>query len=479
MIILQILVITFYILKSLDFVYLFQIKEYRLDRILSFFKEENLFKLLYQRIPRLPAKSLRNFFIVQGIAFNTVPLYLLLQNLNWFLTVLILILTPFLALLTMLLGIVLTEIPVQIYRKILITKAKQKVKDSKTIFIGITGSYGKTSVKEFLYQILSQQFKASKTEKNINSDIGIAISVLKNLKKDTQFFIVEIGAYKKGEIKSVCEIIRPKYAILTGIGNQHLALFGSKRNLIEAKTELLQAVSKDGIVYINKDIQRVEEIAKKTSAKKIYFSTRQKADIFLKSYKEENNMTKSEIILNDVSWIIETHLLGIHNLQNLLPCIAIASDLGIEKEKIIKAINDLNPIKGRLSLEKGPNDSTILDDSYNSNVEGFLASIEVTNSMEQRNKIIISRGLIELGSEKKSSYQRIVDKLHKTNLNLLTTDELFKRFDSNNHVLTFNSEAKLLDYLLKISDKETLVLIEGRFESRTLSMILANSQHLH
>lgn len=464
-----------FVVKSLDFLYLFQTKEYRLDRILSFFKEKNIFNIVYLRKIRIPGISLRNILITQGIIFNILPLYIFLRNLNSIVLTIFFILMPVIALLTMFLGMLLSEIPVQIYRKILIIKATQKVRDSKAVFIGITGSFGKTSTKEFLFQILAQKYKVEKTEKNINSDIGIAISVLKNLKKDTEFFITEIGAYKKGEIKSACEIIKPKYGILTGIGNQHLSLFGSKKKLSEAKSELLQALAKEGKVYVNKDIERVEEICKKTKAKKFFFSSKQKADISLKSYKLENNLTKAEIIFNDVPWVIKTRLLGLHNLDNLLPCIALANDLGVEKDKIIKAVRTLRPVIGRLSQEKGPNSSTILNDSYNSNVEGFLAAIEVVNQLQYRKKIIISRGLIELAVEKKSSYQKIVYRLAQNNLTLLTTDELFKKFDSNNLVIVFRNEDRLVDYLMKMVNKDSLIVSEGRFEAKTINALITNN----
>src|SRR3989344_501533 len=199
--ILTILGIFIFTLKSLDLLYLFQTKEYRLDRILSFFREENILKILYFRMIRMPAITIRNLLIAQGIFFNIIPLYLLLKPLSSTLVLAFLIFSPILALLTMLLGTLLSEIPVQIYRRLIIFRARQMVKSSNAVFIGITGSYGKTSTKEFLYQILSQKFKVAKTEKNYNSDIGVSLSILKYLKPETEYFIVELEAYKIGEIK--------------------------------------------------------------------------------------------------------------------------------------------------------------------------------------------------------------------------------------------------------------------------------------
>ena len=402
---------------------------------------------------RMPAITIRNLLIAQGIFFNIIPLYLLLKPLSSTLVLAFLIFSPILALLTMLLGTLLSEIPVQIYRRLIIFRARQMVRSSNAVFIGITGSYGKTSTKEFLYQILSQKFKVAKTQENYNSEIGVALSIIKNLKSDTQYFITELGAYKKGEIKAICDIIHPKYAVLTGIGNQHLNLFGSRQNLIETKLELFESLPTDGIAYIHKDVKDLRYFSEKIQAKKEYFS------------------------LDKMPFEIKTNLPGKHNLQNLLPCIALASHLDVDKSLILETVKTLKPIPGRLSQKKGPNESAILDDSYSSNVEGFIAAIDTAGQMNFSKKLIISRGLIELGEEKSASYQRIVGHINASNLRLLTTDELFKKLDTKNKVVAFQSENKLLDYIKEKADRDTLIVIEGRFEPKTLDRLLANSHH--
>src|SRR3989344_1546848 len=417
-----------YFLKSFDFIYIFQTKEYRLDRIINLLKEENLFELLYFRKIKMPAISLRNLLITQ---------------------IIFLILTPIIAFFTMLLGIVISEIPVQIYRKKIINQAKNKVRESEATFIGITGSYGKTSTKEFLYQILSQKFKVAKTNANYNSEVGVALSILGNLNSDTEYFIAELGAYKKGEIKAACEIIHPGYGILTGIGNQHLSLFGSKENLMEAKAELLESLPKDGIAYINKDVKDWKYFSEKTKATKVFYS------------------------VDSPPFEIKTNLPGKHNIQNLLPCITLAMHLGITKKQVQSVLKNLKPVSGRLSLEKGINGSTILNDSYNSNLDGFISAIDTANRMSFSKKLILSRGIIELGDEKNSSYRKIIEELNRSDLTLLTTDNLFKSLDTKNKVMNFSKESKMLDFIKQKTDKNTLILIEGRFEPKTLEALLS------
>ncbi|OGK26171.1 hypothetical protein A2954_04250 [Candidatus Roizmanbacteria bacterium RIFCSPLOWO2_01_FULL_37_12] len=444
--------LTVYLLKSLDFIYLFQTKEYRVDRIMSFLNEENFLSLLYFRKIRMPGISLRNLLITQIIFLNSLLFTFFLLNQSQLNLLIFLLLTPPTAFLTMLLGVFISEIPVQIYRKKIIQQAKIKVAASDTVFIGITGSYGKTSTKEFLYQILSQKYKVAKTDKNNNSEIGVAISILKNLKPDTEYFIAELGAYRKGEIKATRELIHPKYGILTGIGNQHLGLFGSKENLLQAKAELLESLAKEGIAYINKDIKEWKYFADKTRVKKVFYS------------------------IKNLPFEIKTNLPGKHNLQNLLPCIALASHLGITKEQIQRVLINLKPVAGRLSFDKGINGSTILNDSYNSNIEGFSSAIETAQILKNfSKKLIMSRGLIELGVEKKQSYQTIINILYKTDLTLITTDNLFKSLDTKNKVRLFNNESLILNYIKEVMDNKTLLVVEGRFEPDTLHILFANN----
>ena len=169
---------------------------------------------------------------------------------------------------------------------------------------------------------------------------------------------------------------------------------------------------------------------------------------------------------------IKKNLLGKHNLQNLLPCIALALQLGVEKSLILKVIKNLKPIPGRLSQKKGLNQSTLLNDSYNSNVDGFITAINTAKQMNFAHKLILSRGLIELGEEKTTSYQKIIATINKSGLTLLTTDNLFKRLDGKNKVIYFQNEKQMLNYIKKIADKNTLIVIEGRFERKTLEILL-------
>jgi UDP-N-acetylmuramoyl-tripeptide--D-alanyl-D-alanine ligase len=163
-------------------------------------------------------------------------------------------------------------------RNRVLTKARNKRKKyPKLRTIGITGSYGKSSTKEFLAHLLSVQYQVLKTEKNINAEIGIARTILNKLERKHEFFVCEMGAYRKGGIKLLCNIAQPQIGILTGINQQHLATFGSQGNIIEAKFELIKCLPPGSIAIVNGDnriIRRELEdravLVKKKNIKIIY-----------------------------------------------------------------------------------------------------------------------------------------------------------------------------------------------------------------
>lgn len=457
------------LIKSLNFIYIFQIKEYRFDRFFSHLSEEGILSVFYLRPLTFPAKTIRNFLLTIFLFVSLICLFFL-PNL---IQLILLIFFPFISFIIISFFVLITAIPVYFYRRHIINKAGNLVKKSSAVFIGITGSYGKTSTKEFLYQILSSKFQVAKTEENMNTDIGVALSIIKNLKKDTRFFITEIGAYRIGEIKKVCDFIHPKYAILTSIGNQHINLFGSRKNLIQAKFELINSIPSDGRAFINSDWPEYTEIIKNVDCPITSFSFKQKADLYIENWSVDKNLIKATIKYKSLNPIqLSSGLVSISQFVNLLPCIGLGLDLGVSMEMIKQNIEKIKPLAKRLNLLKGVNQSIILDDSYNSNLNGFLASIETAIIMNKKKAVMISKGIIELGQEKLQAYRHILKCLEKTDMNLFTTDKLFKDLDKKNQVILLSNEEELLKKILKIIDKETLIIVEGKFTKAFIKKII-------
>lgn len=466
------------LIKILDFIYLFQIKEYRFDRFRSMLFEEGILKVFYLRKPRLPAKSVRNMLLTLLSAIATILFFWLqLAFFNSFQqNIVVVFVSPVIALSLVVCSVIVTKPLAYLKRLNLITQAKQKINRSKAQCIGISGTYGKTSTKELLYQMLSTKFPVAKTDDNMNTDVGVAISILKNLQESTRYFIAEVGGYKRGEVRRASEIFWPHFAVITAFGNQHLDLYGSRENLVATESEILPLLPKDGIAYINKDLPEFNEITKSLRCTVRTFSTSDgSSDISIRRIKESDDglsITATVVLKQKEQLEIETHLIGRHNVINLLPCIGLCLDLGMKKQEILSAIAGLKQVKGRLSLHKGFMATTVLNDASNSSVEGFIAAIQTAERFPHTKKLMISKGIIELGKEKETSYNQVINALQETSLQLLTTDALFKKLDHKNQVEIFADEAAILKNLLESSDSNTLLVIEGKFTKRFVEKVI-------
>ncbi|MBU1262741.1 UDP-N-acetylmuramoyl-tripeptide--D-alanyl-D-alanine ligase [bacterium] len=263
--------------------------------------------------------------------------------------------------------------------------AKKKLKRLKPKVIGITGSYGKTSTKHILAHILSQKYKVLATPESYNTLMGICKVINNNLLPEHQIFIVEMGAYKRGDIKELCDLVKPEIGILTGIGLQHLERFGSVENIRKTKFELIESLPKDGIAILNSGCKYCQKFQPKV--KTIRYGGQ-----------EKGIRVSAEGLSFSVNGItFQTSLLGSHNLQNILSAIACARELKMTLEEIQRAVFSLPQIPHRLQLIKTPT-SIIIDDAYNSNPVGAKEALFLLSQFSGR-KILVTPGMIELGEK--------------------------------------------------------------------------------
>ncbi|WKZ31349.1 MAG: UDP-N-acetylmuramoyl-tripeptide--D-alanyl-D-alanine ligase [Candidatus Dojkabacteria bacterium] len=449
------------VVGSLPTIYQFQTQDHMLYRILR--RGDNRLGL----IPfKLPAKSTHNLIIfgLAGLA-NLATYLFLLQNEaidSYLHLAAITIVWALLGKLYLLLALVASNFIANIKRSKQIASARQRLAQFPDLqVIGITGSYGKTSVKENIAQILATKFKVAKTPSNNNTLLGHALAILHQLKSDDRYLVAEYGAYRKGEIKEMVELLPPKFAVLTGLGNQHLELFGSQRNLIEAKSELFQKLPEDGVAYLNCDTAHYSEILPLIKGRKITYSLEDRSADLYASEIVVDIKTKSsfKVEYKGNHYEFECEVLGKHNILNLLPAIAIALDLGMSQSEIQDGLNALTAPKERLNLvDLGS--IKLLDDSYNSSFEGFLAALDVMQQIGG-DLHIVSRGLLELSGDKEEIYAKLTAQINKTGATLWTTDSFFFKYELQNGK-HYNSEEKLYDELSKSLGNQSVLLIEGR-----------------
>lgn len=285
-----------------------------------------------------------------------------------------------------------------------VKKAKKKLESIKNIqVIGITGSYGKTSVKNILKTLLSEKYKVCASPSSYNTPLGLAKTILQNLNSDNEIFIAEMGAKQRFDIKELCEMVKPKIAIITGIGNQHLLTFGSVDNIIKTKSELAEYVSNNhGKIFVNIESDGAKKLVNNfKDAIKVSIKDNT-TDLYVKDIKTTKDGSKFSLCFNNEVVECKTILLGDHNISNILLAATVAINLGLSLKEIQEGIEKLVTIPHRLEIVKSSSTYTILDDAYNSSVEGSKASLDVLSKFDGK-KFVITPGLVELGTEQFNS----------------------------------------------------------------------------
>jgi UDP-N-acetylmuramyl pentapeptide synthase len=287
--------------------------------------------------------------------------------------------------------------------------AKNKLmKMNGLIRIGITGSYGKTSVKFILGTILSEKYKTFVTPSSFNTPMGVSRAIREGLRQDHQVFVSEMGARHVGDIKEMCRLVKPQYGILSSVGPQHLETFKTIERVAQTKYELIEALPKDGFAVFPEDGGICTALYEKAAIKKALVSVKGKADIYADEIKATFEGSQFNMHARGNIHPCKTKLLGAHNIQNILLAAAMAFELGLTPMQIVAGISKIEPIAHRLQIVPSGNGMTVIDDAFNSNPIGASAALEVLKSFEAR-RVIITPGMVELG-EKEADYNRAFGK---------------------------------------------------------------------
>ena len=288
--------------------------------------------------------------------------------------------------------------PIQIMRNNKYINEAKKIIDSSPnlIVIGVTGTYGKTSVKNYLAKILSSKYQVLVTPQNYNTTLGVVKTIRENLRATHQIFICEMGAGNIGDIKEICDIVKPQYGIITSIGPQHLETFGNIGNILSTKFELAESVAKrSGTVFLNYSNEYIRGYAENIKNKVIYGEENENFDFSAKDIKSSYEGISFRI--NNEPIEFKTKIIGRHNAINLAGCIAIAKNLGISYQDIQLQIKKLENVEHRLNIIK-QSDLTIIDDAYNSNPVSSKSALNTLNEFNGT-KILVTPGLIELNNQ--------------------------------------------------------------------------------
>ena len=266
--------------------------------------------------------------------------------------------------------------------------------------IGVTGSFGKTSTKHYLYRILSERYNVLMTPGNFNTTLGVIRTVREHLKPHHQIFIVEMGAKQVGDIKEICDLVHPTIGIVTAVGEMHLETFHTQENILRTKFELIDALPADGLGVVNLDSEPIAGRSMSHRCKVLgYAIDNTKAD-----YQAENinySATDTSFAIKSDKALREgytTRLAGRGNILNLLAAVAVADHLQVSEAMQKRAMRQIEQIEHRLSIKRTAGGITIIDDAYNSNPAGAKMALEVLRDFNTGGrKIVVTPGFVEMG----------------------------------------------------------------------------------
>ena len=288
-------------------------------------------------------------------------------------------------------------------------EALKKLKKMNIPVIGITGSYGKTSSKNIINEILNVKYNSFATPKNFNTTYGMINSINNYLDKFNDLFIAEMGAFKRGEIKKTCDLMHPKYGVLTTIGEAHLESFGSKENIQKGKFELIESLPSNGIAILNGDdeYQQSYDLQNKKCKVLWYGIDSDDVDVRALNIKLSCDGTTFDVKFkgDDNSYSFHTRLLGKHNVYNLLAGILLGKELGLTIDELKRGVGLVKTIDHRLQLKK-MGTLNIIDDAYNSNPVGSKTALDVLKLMPGTHTIV-TPGMIELGPKQYEYNKRL------------------------------------------------------------------------
>lgn len=355
-------------------------------------------------------------------------------------------------------------------------------KRKKLTVIGITGSYGKTSTKQFLMTILSQKYHTFCTPQHVNSEIGIAHLVQRGIPKDAEYFVVEMGAYRIGEIKVMCDMVQPDIGIITAVNEQHLSLFGSLENTMQAKGELIESLSKDGLAIMNADNERCRKMKGRTKVKLHWYSVAGK-DSFIKvsHVTQKPQALHFTLTYRGKEYKAEAPLIGEYNVSNIVAAATCALHVGMSMKEIVEAMKDLKPHHRTMEPQKISEKLMCIDDSYNANPESVYAALDYLATVEADTKVLVMPHLRELGKESARIHFDIGKRAANVCDHIIMIEKSYHRDveqgveSVKNHKAAFWLETdtrKAAQYIRQLESMgNTVVVLEGRGTEKVLKAL--------
>src|SRR6185437_2194690 len=294
------------------------------------------------------------------------------------------------------------------FRQYYLASARGILRRHHPVVVGVAGSYGKTSTKAILARILSSRYPALATPRSFNTPMGLCRVIREQLQPEHRYFVAELGAYRRGEIRQLCNLVHPTIGVLTSVGPEHLERFGSMENVVKAEFELIDALPTDGVAIFNGADPTCRELATKSRCR--YILAGGEADSHRVIWAEDVTLTSAglefTLCLSDGRRVpVSTTLLGRHNVSNILVASAAALESGLSLDDVLTAIPHLEPVEHRLQLIPNPNGVVVIDDTYNSNPRGAATALETLAAFQGGRRYLVTPGMIELADHQEAAHR--------------------------------------------------------------------------
>ncbi|MDZ4296514.1 MAG: UDP-N-acetylmuramoyl-tripeptide--D-alanyl-D-alanine ligase, partial [Patescibacteria group bacterium] len=394
--------------------------------------------------------------------------------------------------------VLLSKLPTAVGRWYLLHKARaRRLSFENLLVIGITGSYGKTSTKEFLATILSRNFRVAKVPDHINSDIALARYLLRELNDTHEVLVAEMGAYRQGEIRRLAAVLRPQIGILTGINEQHIALFGGIEKTKAAKYELVESLPEKGLAIFNADSPGSRELYERCDRpKKCYSAAGFPADCYALDIRTEIHRPSEEggedgkgaleevmlvfqIRTGEESRTCKVPLFGSHHVPNILAAATAALSLGMTLDAVRECAQYLRAPGRTMHLGAGRDGRIVIDDSYSANPTGVFAALESLRFFTGRRKVLVMPSLIELGSTSERVHEEIGKKIAEIcDLAIITTPDGFAAIErgigSVEKAACIDDPTRILALITHETKAGDVILLESRVPERVKNALLGD-----
>lgn len=328
--------------------------------------------------------------------------------------------------------------------------------------VAITGSVGKTSTKDIIASVMSKEFNVLKTEGNYNSQLGVALTVLRL--KEHSAMVIELGMSNLGEISTLTDIVKPTVAVITNVGTAHIGILGSRENILKAKLEILEGLQSDGKVVINNDNDLLHNWSMNSNGRYdiVTYGMENVSNVMAHNIVLKENGSDYDIDINRKTYLVHIGIGGNHFVSNSLSAIAVGRIFNISMEHILEGIAHFELTKRRMQVEKLPNNITVINDCYNANYDSMKAAIEYLSKLDNEVKIAVLGDMLELGEYSEELHRKVGEEVAKRKIDILITvgsdakniaDEAYRQGMSLQNIYVYHTNdeatAKLQEFIKK------------------------------